>query len=122
MQVPEKYYDELFDFRGLWDMPSRCGLKILKSDKTVVIVTELYRDNPGTSVTDAGKSLAAQVCQAKGLDINEIVFLQCNPGTGSKLSFYEEEIFQADFSGAEAVYRQLGETEIKNLRLLSKGA
>lgn len=47
-------------------MPSSCGLKIRNiNGKTYVIVTELYQDNPGTSVTYAGKSLAEQICKAK---------------------------------------------------------
>ena len=55
MKVSPKYYDEIFDFAGQWDMPSKCGLKIIQhNDKKTVIVTELYQDNPGTSVTYAG--------------------------------------------------------------------
>ena len=51
MKVPEKYYDEIFEFNGLWDVVSKCGLKIIdKGGKKTVIVTELYQDNPGTSV------------------------------------------------------------------------
>ena len=116
MRVSEEYHDEIFDFLGLWDMPSRCGLKILLREKPVVIVTELYQDNPGTSVTAAGKSLAEQICRAKGLCLDEIMYLQCNPGTGSKLSFYDEELFLADFTDEnEVVYRQLSALEIKDL-------
>ncbi len=119
MQVPEKYYDEIFDFKGQWDMPSRCGLRILRQEKTTVIVTELYQDNPGTSVTAAGKSLARQICADKGLSLNEIVYIECNPDTNSKLSFYDEEFFAVDFSAAEPVYKQLSVKEVKEL--LPKG-
>jgi len=116
MRVPKKYYDEVFDFKGQWDMPSRCGLKIIKKEKTIVIVTELYQDNPGTSITAAGKNLAQQICQSKGLNLNEIMYLECSPDTGSKLSFYDEEFFEVDFSsGAEPAYRQLSVNEVKNL-------
>jgi len=116
MRVPETYYDEIFDFKGQWDMPSRCGLKIIQREKTIVIVTELYQDNPGTSVTAAGKILAEQICRGKGLNLNEIMYLECNPNTGSKLSFYDEEFFEVDFSGSqEPVYRQLSADEIKSL-------
>ena len=42
--------------------------------------------------------------------------MQCNPDTSSKLSFYDEEFFEADFaSGPEAVYRQLSADDIKGL-------
>jgi len=116
MRVPEKYYDEVFDFKGQWDIPSRCGLKIRRQEKTIVIATELYQDNPGTSVAAAGKSLAEQICHAKGLDINKIVYLHCNPGTNSKLSFYDEEFFEVIFSdNSEPSYRQLSAEEINKL-------
>ena len=116
MRVPEKYYDEVFDFKGRWDMPSRCGLKIIKKEKTIVIVTELYQDNPGTSVTAAGKSLAEQICCNKGLNPGEIIYLECSPDTGSKLSFYDEEFFEVIFSGgAEPVYRRLAADEVIKL-------
>ncbi|MDR0413440.1 MAG: hypothetical protein LBH61_06555 [Dysgonamonadaceae bacterium] len=114
MEVPEKYYDEIFEFKGQWDVPSKCGLRIRKqAGKTLVLVTELYQDNPGTSVTYAGRSLADQVCEAKGLNPAEIIYIECNPGTQSKLSFYEEEYFQVTFNGAApAVYRPLRKEEI----------
>jgi len=114
VRVPEKYYDEVFDFKGQWDMPSRCGLKIVRKEKNIVIVTELYQDNPGTSITAAGKSLAEQVCRSKGLNLNEIMYLECSPNTGSKLSFYDEEFFEVDFSG-EPAYRRLAANEVINL-------
>jgi len=116
MRVPEKYYDEIFNFKGQWDVPSRCGLKILKREKTFVIVTELYQDNPGTSVTNAGKILTEQICRDKNLNLNEIVYIECNPDTNSKLSFYDEEFFEVNFSDkTKPVYRQLSAQEIKSL-------
>jgi hypothetical protein len=113
MKVPEKYYDEIFDFKGQWDMPSRCGLKILrKENKVVVIATELYQDNPGTTVAAAGKSLVLQICEAKKLNLDEITYLQCNPCTNSKLSFYEEEYFEVQFpDGVQPIFRRLSEEE-----------
>ena len=117
MQVPEKYYDEVFDFRGQWDMPSRCGLKIIRHNgKPHVVVTELYKDNPGTSVTQAGKSLAEQICAAKGMNPWEIVYLECNPDTSSKLSFYDEQFFEVRFTPGKApIYRPLGRDEVKEI-------
>ena len=115
MKVPEKYYDEIFPFAGQWDMPSSCGLKIIrKHEKTYVIVTELYQDNPGTSVTYAGVSLANQICEKKGLVLNDITYIECNPNTNSKLSFYDEEYFEVQFSENEPPkYRQLEKDEVK---------
>ena len=116
MRVQEKYYDEIFEFSGLWDLPSRCGLRIVRREKTIVIATELYQDNSGTSVAAAGKSLVEQICRARGLCLSEIMYIQCNPGTGSKLSFYEEEFFEVNFSDGQApAYRQLSAGEIENL-------
>jgi hypothetical protein len=116
MKVPERYYDEIFEFLGQWDVPSRCGLKIVKGARTVVIVTELYQDNPGTSVTYAGRSLARQVCAARGLDPDAILYLECNPCTDSKLSFYDEEYFEVTFrEAAPPAYRHLSREEIETL-------
>lgn len=117
MNVSELYYDEVFHFKGQWDMPSTCGLKIRKCDgKPYVIVTELYQDNPGTSVTYAGRSLAEQICTEKGLDLGDIVFIECNPDTNSKLSFYDEEYFVVDFNAdAQHKYRRLTEEEVKRI-------
>ncbi|MDR1380886.1 MAG: hypothetical protein LBJ47_05335 [Tannerella sp.] len=121
MKVPEKYYDEVFDFKGQWDVPSRCGLKILACDgKTYIMATELYQDNPGTSVTYTGYSLLKQICESKGLAEKDAVYLECNPDTNSKLSFYDEEIFQVTFpetGGDEGRpgYRRLSSGEIKSL-------
>ena len=122
MRVPQRYYDRIFHFKGQWDIPSCCGIRILRHEKPIVIVTELYQDNPGTSVTAAGMSLAEQICREEGLDIYGIKYLQCNPETGSKLSFYEEEIFDVDFaSGTAPAYRRLSVQEIKNLSIFPNG-
>lgn len=117
MKVSEEYYDELFNFNGQWDMESMCGLKIRNIDgKTYVIVTELYQENPGTSVTYAGESLKQQICKAKGLNPDEIVYLECNPDTNSKLSFYDEEYFEVDFAAdPQHRYRRLSPDEVKHI-------
>lgn len=121
MKVPEKYYDEVFQFAGQWDMPSSCGLKIInKNEKTYVIVTELYQDNPGTSVTYAGGSLVRQICDRKKLDIQQITYIECNPDTNSKLSFYDEEMFEVSYQIENEMptnlqYRKLSKEEIKNI-------
>jgi len=115
MKVPKTYYNEIFNFRGQWDIPSKCGLKIIeKEGKKYVIVTELYQENPGTSVTYAGKSLIEQVCEKKGLSLSEIVYLECTPNTNSILSFYDEQYFEVTFNDTpQAVYRKLSKKEIE---------
>lgn len=118
MKVSPKYYDEIFEFKGQWDMPSSCGLKIRDwNGKKVVVVTELYQDNPGTSVTYAAKSLASQICEAKGFDAGDIIYIECNPNTNSKLSFYDEEFFEVDFSGDRPSYRLLTKDEIEDYNI-----
>lgn len=98
MKVSPTYYDEIFPFKGQWDLPSCCGLKIREIEgKTYVIVTELYQENTGTSVTYAGKSLATQICEVKGLVLSDVVYLECTPDTNSKLSFYDEKYFSVNF-------------------------
>lgn len=121
MKVSDKYFDEKFNFAGQWDMPSTCGLKIVqKDDISIVLVTELYQDNPGTSVTYAAGSLIKQICDAKHLDINKIKYIECNPSTNSKLSFYDEEMFLVNFILQDGMpvdlkYRKLSKEEIQNL-------
>ena len=121
MKVPEKYYDEIFDFNGQWDIPSKCGLKILTNKgKTYIIVSELYQDNPGTSVTYAGYSLFRQICERKGFSEKEVIYLECNPDTNSKLSFYDEEFFKVTFPEANGesgkpMYKQFSPGEAKEL-------
>ncbi|MDR1337131.1 MAG: hypothetical protein LBK22_09915 [Tannerella sp.] len=121
MKVPENYYDEIFEFNGQWDITSRCGLKLLDKDgQQTVIVTELYQDNPGTSVTCAGYLLACRICESKGLLLNRIRYIECNPDTHSKLSFYDEEYFEVTFPETEGgagrpQYRRLSGEEVKAL-------
>lgn len=121
MKVEDKYFDEIFDFAGQWDMPSKCGLKIIPHDDlTIILTTELYQDNPGTSITYAGGSLIKQICDAKKLDINRIMYIECNPNTNSKLSFYDEEMFRVTFDLQDGMptnlqYEQLPQEEIMRL-------
>ena len=117
MKVPEKYYDEIFEFSGKWEQPSACGLKIIDKDrKKTVVVTELYQGNPGTSVTAAGKSLAQQICDRKGMLLSEITYLECTPDTNSALSFYDEQYFEVAFNDTKSAdYRQLSKEEVEEL-------
>ena len=121
MKVDDKYFDEIFDFAGQWDMPSKCGLKMIPlDDLTIILTTELYQDNPGTSITYAGGSLIKQICDAKKLDINKILYIECNPNTNSKLSFYDEEMFRVTFDLQDGIptnlqYEQLPQEEIRRL-------
>lgn len=118
MKVSKDYYDEIFDFKGQWDMPSRCGLKIRTVNGVgMIIVTELYQENPGTSVTYAGESLARQICEAKNLDFDKTRYVECTPDTNSKLSFYDEEFFEVDFNADDSSrYRLLERDEVEAIK------
>ena len=61
-----------------------------------------------------------QICDAKGLDPLHILYVECNPNTNSKLSFYDEELFRVDFHLEDGMptdlkYTQLTQDEIKKL-------
>lgn len=95
-----RYMDRYFDFKGQWNCPSRCGLKIIrrKDGKTLAIATEIYRQNPGTPVTEWCAQLATQVMH----DLKEIpgnfIFIEHTPDMKSKLTFYEESFDMVSFS------------------------
>jgi len=98
MRTSFKDIDEIFEFKGLWEVDSKCGLKISKHNgKYVIIATELYLDNPGTSITQATCSLAKQICEKYNLSKTEIVYLEHTPDMNSKLSFYDENFYLVEF-------------------------
>jgi hypothetical protein len=119
MQTSFKGIDEIFDFKGLWDVQSKCGLKIIQhDDKYIIVVTELYLDNPGTSITQATCALAKQICEKYQLPKNEIVYIEHNPDMNSKLSFYGENFYLVAFDVIDnnfvnPQWKQLGDTEIE---------
>lgn len=85
------YQDRIYDFKGLWDAPSRCGLKIVaKNGAPVVIVSELFEENPGTSVTGFIDRLATVIVKEFGLDPETTRFIEHCPDRGSKLDHYRE--------------------------------
>lgn len=119
MKTKEHYIDDVFDFAGIWEIPSRCGLKInKKEDKTIVIVSELYQENPGTSVTQAAALLAKQICDYFSIVPDDMIYIEHNPSMNSKLSFYEEEFFLVQFeinngNFANPKYQKLQQEKIK---------
>jgi hypothetical protein len=92
-----EYIDFLYDFKGLWETPSRCGLKIVqKNDKTIVIATELFNANPGTSITNACAKLVQSICNEKNISPDQLIFIEHTPDQKSKLSFYNETFFRVN--------------------------
>ena len=60
------------------------------------------------------------ICKAKNIDLQNIIYIECNPDTYSKLSFYDEEMFRVDFTLQDGMpmdlkYTQLSAEEIKNI-------
>ena len=80
-RINTDYIDEIYDFKGQWDVPS-----------------ELYDYNPGTSVTYWNFQLAEQICKERGLDPEKLVFIEHNPDKGSKIENYRETFDRVTFS------------------------
>ncbi len=91
MKIELDYVDTIMHFKGLWDVPSLCGLKIARfPNHHVVVVTELWDQNPGTSVTNFCPQLADLICHENSLDPKKLLFIEHTPKTGSHLEIYEE--------------------------------
>jgi hypothetical protein len=98
-EINSDYFDSIYDFKGQWDVPSKCGLKIVKTtDKTIVIATEIYAENPGTSVTGYCAQLAGIICEDHAIPPDKLVFIVHDPDSRSKLSFMNEYFYRVDLS------------------------
>ena len=88
----DKYMDRYFDYLGQWDSPSRCGLKIVSrpDGKTLAIATEIYRQNPGTPVTEWCAPLATRIMNELNCTPDNFIFIEHTPDLRSKLAFYDE--------------------------------
>lgn len=99
MKFSSVYMDEVFEFKGQWDVPSHCGLKVIEKDQQVVVITtELYETNPGTSVTRWTAQLANYICDLKKIDLEKLIFIVHIPDRKSKLDFYKETFDRVEFS------------------------
>lgn len=113
MQTSDKYIDEIFDFEGQWGMPSKCGLRHRKvGGLDVVIATELYQANPGSSVTSVSASLAMQAARHYGIDPARIIYIESAPRMNSKLSFYDAAAYRVCFEMKNGVLSDPRWTEI----------
>ncbi len=102
MMTETKYVDDIYDYKGLWDAPSKCGLKIIrKSDEVIVIATDLYDKNPGTSVTDCCAMFATKLCEEKNINHKDLVFIEHTPDLKSKLSFNNETFYRVEFDWSD---------------------
>jgi len=98
MKINNLNIDQIFEFSGALGMLSKCGIKIIPAqEKTKVIVTELYQENPGSSITSVTASLAQQICTHFNINPQDLIYIECAPGMNSKLSFYDEVYYKVDF-------------------------
>lgn len=100
------YVDKIHEFEGLWGAPSLCGLLTCRNDAGVIVIaTELYDKNPGTSVTEFATGLAEALMKETKADPDAFTFIIHCPETGSKLSIYEEsfDVVHFDVDGARLV-------------------
>ncbi len=96
MEEKKKYIDEIYHFKGKWEMPSLCGIYIRSNDReTVVVLTELYEENPGNSVTGLVEQVSAEIVGKYNLDPHKTVFYVHNPERSSKYEFFAEMFYQA---------------------------
>lgn len=93
-----KYQDQIYHFKGLWDLPSICGLKIVKKqNETIVIATDLFEENPGTSITEWNSKLAKEICDKNEIDCKQLVYIEHTPDKKTKLSFNQESFYKVKF-------------------------
>jgi hypothetical protein len=86
-----EYIEEIYTFKGQWDVPSKCGLMVRKHpDMDVIVASELYDDNPGTSVNYWSARLATAICKERNLEPSKLVFIEHTPDRGSQLEVYKE--------------------------------
>lgn len=108
MEEKQKYIDEIYHFNGKWEMPSLCGVWIRKKeDKTLVILTEMYEENPGSSVTGMVSTVAAEVVKKYQIDPEEAVFIVHNPERSSKYEFFAESFYRAEMEWDGSAYKSL---------------
>ena len=98
METSGKYMDYEFHFKGKWDVPGICGLKVVQqTEKTIVIATNLYKHNPGTSISRWSAQLATAICKEVKIDPSKMIFIEHNPDRQSKLDFYKETFDIVEF-------------------------
>lgn len=121
MELKPEYIDQLYEFKGLWDVPSLCGLQVFKKDaKTVFILTELYDQNPGTSVTNWIGPLAKGLMGEWQCHPNEAIVVVQVPDMQSKLNFFRQTFHRVDFTISDhgefiARWAELSKSQLEEL-------
>ena len=114
-----QYMDQYFEYKGQWDSPSKCGIRIInrRDNSKLVIATEIYRQNPGTPVTEWCGPLATQILNSLEIDQDRFFFIEHTPDMGSKLAFYFEtfDLVSFDWDGSKFInprWRRLEKLEV----------
>lgn len=121
MTEKSDFIDHIYHFKGAWDVPSFCGLKIIsKKDKTIVVLTELYDSNPGSSVTSWIDKLATELIREFEIEPEKLILIEHNPDRKSSLEFFKEtfNIVSFKWNGEKYVnpsWDRKTKTEIENL-------
>lgn len=121
MTEKSDYIDHIYHFKGAWDVPSFCGLKIIeKIDKTIVIITELYDSNPGSSVTSWIDKLATGFISEFGIEPGKLILIVHNPDRKSSLEFLKEtfDIVSFEWNGEKftnASWKRITKKDVDNL-------
>lgn len=91
MKLDRSWIDTVYTFKGQWDVESRCGLKVARREgRHVFVVTELFTENPGTSVTNFCAQLATLLLVEYQVPPEEFVYVEHCPDRGSRLEHYQE--------------------------------
>ncbi|NOZ02513.1 MAG: hypothetical protein GXP54_11565 [Deltaproteobacteria bacterium] len=91
MQTDRAWIDIIYDFKGLWEVDSKCGLKVIDTDEaSVFIVTELFNENPGTSITNFCAQLATELRARYNVPHDRFIYIEHCPDRGSRLEFQQE--------------------------------
>ena len=121
MVLDSKYIDQIYHFKGAWDVPSFCGLKIkAKKDKTIVVLTELYDSNTGSSVTSWIDKLATELTKTFEIDPEKLILIEHNPDRKSSLEFFKEtfNLVSFEWDGEKFInpsWKRITKTEVDNL-------
>lgn len=104
MKISLEYIDSTFDFKGDWGVESKCGLKIINGESQTIVIAAEIPDNPGTQITSVPAELLGQICKAKNLATDSVIYIEHTPNMNSKLSFYDETFFRVEFDIDEDVF------------------
>jgi hypothetical protein len=121
MKASVENIEEIIDFKGRLGLPSKCGFRrIIKGEKQIVLVTELYQENPGSSITSVSASLAMQISERFQIPLDTMVYIESSPDMKSKLSFYDEVYYEVTFENVDGKltnpsWKKLTKEEFKNI-------